>query len=181
MTLISGYIIKKGNESFYKRVLKPIHLFSIHWPNDIEEKFIENEIEVYSRTVRSKKLKDKKVKFWRCCGGALFLSLSFIITVGFATSSVFHVQMDGFSPYYVPKVIEVPAGTSVMWENPTSTHHTITHDGCRDGDLCAFDSGSIAPNGKFGLYGLPPGFYPYHCTLHPIMRGTLVVAGISKL
>ena len=111
--------------------------------------------------------------------GFVILVSLFTTTVGFATPSVFHVRMDGFSPYYVPKSMEVPVGTSVVWKNPTSTHHTITHDGCRNGKLCVFDSGSIAPNGQFGLYGLPPGRYSYHCALHPIMQGILIVTGGS--
>jgi len=31
------------------------------------------------------------------------------------------------------------------------------------------------PDGTFSIPSLPPGEYPYHCELHPVMRGTLVV------
>lgn len=104
-----------------------------------------------------------------------------ITSVGLAAPSVLHIQIEGFSPYYFPKTAEVSVGTPVFWENPTSSHHTITHDGCKTGGFCVFDSGSIAPNGKFGLYHLPPGRYSYHCSLHPIMQGTLVVTNSSVL
>lgn len=92
-----------------------------------------------------------------------------------ATPSSLRIQIDGLSPYYSPKAAQVSVGTIIWWENPTATHHTITHDGCRNGGHCAFDSGAIAPKGKFSLYSLAPGSYPYHCTLHPIMRGVVVV------
>ncbi|MGE0472666.1 MAG: hypothetical protein AB7P17_03420 [Nitrospirales bacterium] len=38
-----------------------------------------------------------------------------------------------------------------------------------------FDSGTISPGGSYQLPVLPPGRYPYHCTLHPIMRGVLEI------
>ncbi len=38
-----------------------------------------------------------------------------------------------------------------------------------------FASGSVAPNGSYTVPGLPPGRYLYHCSLHPIMRGVLIV------
>jgi len=92
-----------------------------------------------------------------------------------ATPSSLRIQIEGLSPYYSPKAAQVSVGTIIWWENPTATYHTITHDGCKNGGYCAFDSGAIAPKGKFSLYSLAPGQYPYHCTLHPIMRGIVVV------
>ena len=79
--------------------------------------------------------------------------------------------MESWSPYFTPAAATVTAGSAIRWENPTGTHHTITHDGCLGTGACAFDSGSIGPDGVFEISGLPPGLYPYHCTLHPIMRG----------
>ena len=109
------------------------------------------------------------------------MGILLIASLGMAAPSVLHIQIEGFSPYYFPKTAEVSVGTPVFWDNPTSSHHTITHDGCKTGGFCVFDSGSIAPNGKFGLYHLPPGRYTYHCSLHPIMQGTLVVTNSSVL
>ena len=102
---------------------------------------------------------------------ALFLAASLVV----AAPSGLRIQIDGLSPYYSPDWAQVSAGTPIWWENPTATHHTITHDGCEHGGHCAFDSGLIAPNGKFGIYDLPPGRYSYFCRLHPVMRGIVVV------
>lgn len=88
--------------------------------------------------------------------------------------------MESWSPYFAPVAATVTAGSTIRWENPTGSHHTITHDGCRGTGECAFDSGSIGPDGVFEISGLPAGLYPYHCRLHPIMRGTLVIVDSER-
>ncbi len=87
-----------------------------------------------------------------------------------------HILMENGSPYYVPAVATVASGTPIRWDNPTPTHHTVTHSDCmKEERPCLFDSGTVAPGGHFMLPGLPAGRYPYHCGIHPIMRGQLVV------
>lgn len=93
----------------------------------------------------------------------------------FAATAPFRIQMESWFPYFAPVTATVTAGNPIRWENPTGSHHTITHDGCRGTGACAFDSGAIEPDSVFELSGLSPGLYAYHCTLHPIMRGTLVI------
>lgn len=92
-----------------------------------------------------------------------------------ATPLPFEIIIDGGSPYYYPASAKVPAGAPIRWGNPTGSPHTITHDGCVEGGLCAFDSGLVPPNGSYTTPGLAPGRYPYQCRLHPIMRGVLIV------
>lgn len=111
-------------------------------------------------------------------GGAFaFLVGCLLLTnpLAIAAPSAFRIIIGTFSPYYSPNVVHIGAGTSVSWENPTLDLHSITHDGCKTGERCAFDSGPLGPNGTFTVRHLPPGHYPYHCSFHPIMRGTLVV------
>ena len=98
----------------------------------------------------------------------------------FAASSPFRIQMESWSPYFAPVTATVPVGNTIRWENPTGSHHTITHDGCRGPGTCVFDSGSIGPDGVFEIADLPPGLYPYHCKLHPIMRGTVVIVDAER-
>ncbi len=97
-----------------------------------------------------------------------------------AASAPFRIQMESWSPYFTPAAATVTAGSAIRWENPTGTYHTITHDGCLGPGVCAFDSGSIGPDGTFEIAGLPPGLYSYHCTLHPIMRGTVVIVDAEQ-
>lgn len=86
------------------------------------------------------------------------------------------IVIESGSPYFVPAAVTVSAGTPIRWENPTATHHTVTHNGCLEAEeTCAFDSGTMEPSGTFTIPGLPAGRYAYHCRLHPIMRGVLTV------
>lgn len=103
---------------------------------------------------------------------------------GQATPPPFHIIIESGAPYYDPASPKIAAGAPIQWDNPTASPHTITHDGCiTDESPCAFDSGTVPPNGTYTLPGLSPGRYPYQCRLHPIMRGMVVIvdaAGASS-
>jgi plastocyanin len=86
------------------------------------------------------------------------------------------ISLDTVAPYYDPFVAVVPAGAPIRWVNPTASPHSVRHDGCLRGD-CAFQSVALQPDESFMIAPLPPGRYDYHCELHPIMRGTVVVLG----
>ena len=94
---------------------------------------------------------------------------------GLATPPSFQIIIESAAPYFLPASAKVGPGSPIRWDNPTPSYHTVTHDGCLTEELCAFDSGSLPPNESYAIPGLPPGRYPYHCRLHPIMRGTLTV------
>ncbi len=100
-----------------------------------------------------------------------------VFSLAMASPAMLRITIGTFSPYYSPQMVQVRVGTSVLWENPTYDLHTITHDACKGGEHCAFDSGPLGPNQSYSVRHLPPGTYSYHCTLHPIMRGVLVVHG----
>jgi plastocyanin len=93
-----------------------------------------------------------------------------------ATPPYTQIIMEDGSPYFVPVTATIASGSPIRWDNPTPTHHTVTHNACVDeSGPCVFDSGTIAPGDTYTLPGLPPGRYPYHCRIHPIMRGVLTV------
>jgi len=89
--------------------------------------------------------------------------------------SVIQVVMDYWAPYYRPAQAIVPDGVSIRIVNPTSSPHTLTHEGCRMSGNCAFDTGAVQPGKDFTIQSLPPGRYPYYCALHPIMTGEIIV------
>lgn len=91
-------------------------------------------------------------------------------------SSHTEIFMEDGAPYYVPARAITTSGIPIRWDNPTPTHHTVTHNGCiEDGHPCLFDSGPVPPGAQFTVPGLPTGQYGYHCRIHPIMRGVLTV------
>lgn len=69
-----------------------------------------------------------------------------------------------------PLSLSVTTGTTVTWVNNDTTAHTVTAD---DG---SFNSGIIATGAKFTWAFSTAGTFAYHCTLHPEMMGTVVVA-----
>lgn len=70
---------------------------------------------------------------------------------------------------FMPADLNVAVGTTVTWVNTDSTSHTSTSDGT------GWNSGTIAPSGRFSVSFLTGGTFPYHCTIHPGMVGTVVV------
>ena len=94
-------------------------------------------------------------------------------TVG-ATPAV-DIAFEASAPYYEPQLAVVPASRPVRWVNSTASPHSVRHDGCLTDELCAFQSIAVPPDSSFVIAPLPPGRYAYHCELHPIMRGTLIV------
>ncbi len=106
---------------------------------------------------------------------------SWNIWQAFSAPSVYHITLESAYPYYRPAIARVISGTTLRWHNPTLSPHTITHDGCSANQQCMFDSGPIMPRGTFSVPGLPPGRYSYHCQIHPIMRGEIIVESSAGL
>jgi len=69
---------------------------------------------------------------------------------------------------YVPETLTVRPGDVVVWINKDPFPHTVTAAG-------AFDSGSIAAGKSWRFTAKKAGTYPYLCTLHTTMKGTLRV------
>lgn len=70
---------------------------------------------------------------------------------------------------YAPNPVSVAVGGSVTWTNNDNTPHTST---ANNG---AWNSGSVAPGGSFTMTFPAAGSFPYHCTIHPGMIGTVNV------
>ncbi|HYG00426.1 MAG TPA: plastocyanin/azurin family copper-binding protein [Candidatus Saccharimonadales bacterium] len=83
---------------------------------------------------------------------------------------------------YNPNPIEVTVGQTVVWTNDDSAFHTVTSGSVGTPDAGkAFDSGLAGPTaltskGKTFEHTFDTaGEYPYFCTLHPAMVGTVIV------
>lgn len=107
--------------------------------------------------------------------GLLLVGLLILESLAIAAPTTLHITVGTFAPYYSPTFVRIGTDTSISWNNPTGALHSITHDECKAGGQCAFDSGPLGPNSTFTVHHLSPGSYPYHCSFHPIMRGVLEV------
>jgi plastocyanin len=87
-------------------------------------------------------------------GGAA--SASRAVTVGIANFA-FH-----------PPTLRIAKGSQVTFSNSSKVTHTATRGG-------AFDTGPIKPGRSVTVRFKQKGSFRYHCTIHPGMRGKIVV------
>jgi plastocyanin len=71
---------------------------------------------------------------------------------------------------FTPATITVAVGGTITWTNNDAVPHTVTADDD------SFDSGIMRKGVTWSKTFSAPGTYTYFCTLHPEMRGTVVVA-----
>lgn len=80
-------------------------------------------------------------------------------------SSVINISGNKFDP----AELTVDIGTTVTWSNGDSTTHTVM------APSGAFNSGDFKSGQNFGYTFNEPGTYEYGCTIHPDMKGTVIV------
>lgn len=76
------------------------------------------------------------------------------------------VVIDDFE--YTPGNLQIGKGTRVVFANKSGTAHTATDKG-------AFDTGRIRAGKSAAVRFQKKGTFKYHCTIHPFMRGKVVV------
>lgn len=77
------------------------------------------------------------------------------------------VTMAGMT--FSPATLTVSVGTMVTWKNDDGIAHTSTSD------TGVWDTGNLAPGASSTTTFTKAGSYPYHCTYHSGMKGTIVV------
>ena len=88
----------------------------------------------------------------------------FAIPAGAAKT--YTIAMDGTR--FVPDTVTIQRGDRVVWVNKDPFPHTATARG-------TFDSKSVAAGHSWSYVARQTGEIPYVCTLHPGMKGTLLV------
>ncbi len=83
------------------------------------------------------------------------------------TTAPFEVEISGFA--FLPPTITVAAGTTVTWTNLDAARHTVTSK------TGVFDSGNLVRNASFSHSFTDRGSFSYYCTIHPSMRGEVIV------
>jgi len=72
-------------------------------------------------------------------------------------------------------IVEIVIGDTIVWSNADTAFHTVTSGSEADGLDGLFDSKEFAPGKSFTYKFSEIGHYPYYCTLHPWMQGTIIV------
>ena len=72
---------------------------------------------------------------------------------------------------FEPATVTVHPGDKVEWKNEDSASHTATAQSPKPG----FDSGVISSGAKWRYDARDKGTYNYICTIHPYMKGKLIV------
>jgi plastocyanin len=75
---------------------------------------------------------------------------------------------------YIPSKISIKSGESVKWLNEDVAFHSVT-SGVYENPNGMFDSGYLDPNQSFTMTFDNSGTYDYFCTLHPWMKGQVIV------
>ena len=75
---------------------------------------------------------------------------------------------------YIPSIIVIDSGKQVTWVNQDSAFHSVT-SGFYGAPTELFDSGHMDPFESYTLSFDDVGTFDYFCTLHPWMKGQVIV------
>ena len=109
--------------------------------------------------------------------------ISFLFQKVYAQKWLFITPVASQSNYndaFVSTLDVVSSGSMVSWTNEDSIPHTVTADNSKvskaeHNGKPLFDSGPIPPSGKFDNAFDSVGVFGYHCSIHPFMRGSVIV------
>ena len=90
---------------------------------------------------------------------------------------------DPFAPYFwqsekggsTSGIVEIVIGDTIVWKNADTAFHDITSGSETEGPDGIFFSKPFAPGKSFTYKFSEIGHYPYYCTIHPWMEGTIIV------
>jgi len=116
---------------------------------------------------------------------ATILALSFVVTAcgtqagvpsGTATAKTANLPVTGsgakvtISQFaFDPASITIKVGESVTWTNQDTVAHTVTADDS------SWKSGNLDNGSTFIQTFTTAGTFPYHCSIHPEMKATVIV------
>jgi len=80
------------------------------------------------------------------------------------------LQVKIFNYKFDPETVTVAPGTTVTWTNKDEIPHTLAST-----DKSFQGSGGLDTGDSYSYTFTKPGTYSYYCTLHPFMKGQVVV------
>ncbi len=80
---------------------------------------------------------------------------------------------------YIPYEIKIVNGGKITWSNDDYVAHTITSGTAKEGPDGIFDSGLLISDRTFSHVFEKEGTFDYFCTIHPWIRGIIMVEGLA--
>jgi len=101
----------------------------------------------------------------------LLISLFLILLLSACSKSSDPGQNEVFiqNMSFNPSSLTVTQGTTVTWTNKESVTHTVTSN------TSIFNSDNLSNGGTFSYKFNTVGTFPYHCSIHSGMTGTIIV------
>ena len=89
----------------------------------------------------------------------------------------FSPQCASSNTCFIPNTLQVPSGSIVEWENEDRAAHTIVSGEGFGTETGFFESGILNHDEEYyvDFSNFDAGAYPYFCSLHPWMKGTIIV------
>jgi plastocyanin len=84
-----------------------------------------------------------------------------------STSSQNSVAIQNYA--FNPSTLTIQKGANVTWKNYDSVQHTVVSDSS------AFSSPLLNTGNTYTFQFNDSGSFPYYCSIHPYMKGTIVV------
>lgn len=84
------------------------------------------------------------------------------------TSRTVNIDISGFK--FSPSSITINKGDIVVWTNNDGTAHTVTSDSGSE-----LGSSGLSNGATYSHTFAAAGTYAYHCSIHTMMKGTIVV------
>jgi amicyanin len=95
--------------------------------------------------------------------------LLFLLPAPQASAATQQVHMSGYA--YGPATLTIKVGDTVTWTN----HDQAPHDAVTTAGPAQFRSPMLATGQTWSFTFTTPGTYSYYCSIHPDMRGQIVV------
>lgn len=103
------------------------------------------------------------------CGGSATATTAPATGGGTTTSSATGSQVVMKNIAFDPPTLTIKVGQAVTWVNQDSVQHDVV---ANNGE---FKSNLFGAGGTFSFTFTKVGTYPYYCTIHPHMTGTIIV------
>ncbi len=87
------------------------------------------------------------------------------------------VEIDAKNFQFTPSAIIVDVGTKVTWHNTDSVTHNVKKSADAVDFGAQFGTDAFAPSASYSFTFAKVGTFPYVCTIHAGMTGTVEVAG----